>query len=343
MDADRFDGLLRALAASPSRRGVGRILAGLVVGASLDARFDLVGIGAKKGKGRGKKKKKKKPCGPGNCTECCVGCCGGCCNDAGQCVPGTSDDACESGGFPCDNCAAQGLVCREQSCGCSVDCAGCCLDSLSCEPGNSIDACGSDGEACKTCANDQVCIRNQANNNAYACCGNKGAFCGEERVIIGGQIVSVIQHDCCFNHRCNDDTKTCEPRCKANEIECKNDAGFTFSCCTPPDRCDDGQCVGPCGPNGIVCGTPGPDGTAGTRRCCIGGEICCQSAGVCYTPGKLNCSHTPGHHIKNVCPDDTGKCCYPPHPNNIGLLVCQYGPNCIDGYASEPFFVCPDG
>lgn len=340
MDADRFDSLLRALSASPSRRGVGRILAGLVLSATVMPHLDLALTDAKKGKGKGKKKKKKKPCGPGNCTECCVGCCDGCCDDAGQCVPGTADDACESRGFPCDNCAEQGLVCREQSCGCHVDCAGCCLDSLSCEPGNSIDACGDDGQACKTCANDQVCIRNQANNNAYACCGNKDAFCGEERIITGGQVVGVITHDCCFNHTCNEATQKCEPKCKNDEIECKNDT--SFRCCTPPDRCNAGRCEGPCGPNGIVCGTPGPDGTPGTRRCCPPAEICCQSAGICYTPGALNCSHTPGHHIKHACDPDEDTCCYRPDPAGLGLLFCQIGPVCPDGFSSEPPFECPD-
>ena len=65
MDAERFDGLLRVLSTNPSRRGVGRVLAGLVLGAILGARVDLAGIEAKKGKGKGKRKKKKKLCRAG--------------------------------------------------------------------------------------------------------------------------------------------------------------------------------------------------------------------------------------------------------------------------------------
>jgi hypothetical protein len=76
LDATHFDSLLRALAKSPTRRCVGRTLAGLILGGAL-GRLSLAESEAKK------RKRKKKKCKGGK-KKCGKGCCG----SANACVGG---------------------------------------------------------------------------------------------------------------------------------------------------------------------------------------------------------------------------------------------------------------
>lgn len=120
MDADRFDTLARALTMAPSRRGVGRALAGLTLAGALGPLLGLAGAEAKKNK----KKRTCRNCG-GSCRTCRKGtckakpdgivCAGGgkvCLGGECACSPSTEDvagrcaapcgDACEA---TCDVCA----------------------------------------------------------------------------------------------------------------------------------------------------------------------------------------------------------------------------------------------
>lgn len=93
MDAERFDTLLRALSTAPSRRGLTRAVAGLVLGGALGSRLAPPETAAKKGGGNdGNKNKKQKSCPP--CKTKKDGKCKGnkpdgtACENGGQCQSG---------------------------------------------------------------------------------------------------------------------------------------------------------------------------------------------------------------------------------------------------------------
>jgi hypothetical protein len=100
MDADRFDGLARALSRTPSRRAVSRGLAGLAAGPVLAPLLDWTASEAKK------KRKKKCKGGKKKCGKKCIDIqndannCGGC---GKLCAPG---QACEQGSCPGGSCDA---------------------------------------------------------------------------------------------------------------------------------------------------------------------------------------------------------------------------------------------
>ena len=164
MDGSRFDNLSRAVVETRSRRGLTRLLAGLVLGGPLALR-DLGETAAKK-----RKKRKKRPsctpqcsgkqCGPNGCG----GVCGSCpfasqtCTAAGQCTCLSSQRTCPTGecvpksgccsGNECVNvngepglceagtcyykprCAMVGVRCTENAWGC---CGGCNMATSRCQ------------------------------------------------------------------------------------------------------------------------------------------------------------------------------------------------------------------
>src|SRR5215213_4402439 len=101
MSQDRFDGLTRSLGAAASRRGLGCVLAGVLVALASTA-FGPRAVEAKKQR----KKKKRKRSQTGNCTANCAGkvCgddgCGGLCGScpaAQLCQPGGGACGCPAG------------------------------------------------------------------------------------------------------------------------------------------------------------------------------------------------------------------------------------------------------
>jgi hypothetical protein len=86
------------------------------------------------------------------------------CTSGGICLPGTSQDACGSGGDVCEPCGAT-EICQAATCvptedpptGCGpATCDGCC-DGDTCLSGTSDAACGDGGETCMDCGPRGVC------------------------------------------------------------------------------------------------------------------------------------------------------------------------------------------
>jgi hypothetical protein len=119
MGAYRFDALLRGLAASPTRRGVGRTLAGLTLGGML-GQSGLNEVEARK------RKRKKKKCrgGTKKCGKKCFdlqtdplhcGSCGNRCDDGKECRDGNC--SCPQDETACDSaCCGSGLSCVDDLC-----------------------------------------------------------------------------------------------------------------------------------------------------------------------------------------------------------------------------------
>lgn len=150
MDAGRFDDLLRSLAESPTRRGIGRTLAGLGLGGVL-GRLSLIEAEAKK---KRKKKKKKKckggkvKCGKKTCCAAGDACLGGKCCAADQvcgavcCAAGETcvEGACCAADRACGTlCCAPTQVCGDaETATCVVGQGTCAAGASSCGSGNFI-------------------------------------------------------------------------------------------------------------------------------------------------------------------------------------------------------------
>jgi hypothetical protein len=187
MDADRFATLLRAFATRPSRRGMSRALAALLVGSALPAWRGLPEAAAKK---RHKKKKKKKatppPPAPSTQPGCAAGLtdCGGVCKDlqtdAGNC--GACVHPCAAGNSCCAGTCKDSQT-DEANCG---TCGHTCATGETCCAGVCSDL-KTDEANCATCGN--VCSSTQQCSPLGGCCR------------IGGQ-PCVFGVDCCSTN-CN--------------------------------------------------------------------------------------------------------------------------------------------
>ena len=168
MDAKHFDFLARSLTASPSRRGMARVLAGLTLGGLLLPRLVQADMAARKkkgkrGNGKGKKGKKGKKCPGGkvSCSgkcfaECCPGKSRPCysgpegtrnvgvCQDGDQtCLKdGTWDSACDGEVTPAGGESCNGL---DDDCNGEVDNGAFCGPSKSCLSGR---CCGPPAALC---------------------------------------------------------------------------------------------------------------------------------------------------------------------------------------------------
>jgi hypothetical protein len=138
MEANRFDDLLRSLSESPTRRGIGRTLAGLGLGGAL-GRLSLIEAETKK-----KKRKKKKKCKGGKVK----------CGKKKCCAAG---DACLSGAC-CPDDRACGTVCctASQVCG-DAETATCVVGQGTCAAGAS--SCGSGNFIFCNESDQCVCVR----------------------------------------------------------------------------------------------------------------------------------------------------------------------------------------
>lgn len=84
-------------------------------------------------------------------------CPGGCCTPAGQCLAGTTPDACGSDGGTCLGCGALQL-CAQGSCTAVPQCPGCTTGDGRCGDGSLQDVCGRDGGLCVRCATTERCV-----------------------------------------------------------------------------------------------------------------------------------------------------------------------------------------
>lgn len=183
MDADRFDDAVRAVAGTPSRRALGRALAGLAMGSILAPLLrvsDVEGKKAHKRKARRRKKRKKKAssrcsakqafCSAGQYSECCStekpceNCdpievctdCGCCPFDSSQCCPSAGDGLCCPSGYKCSYsvdftrsacCAPQDKVCFGACCNAEDECCQTADGSPYCCEGKESLTCSNTGSA----------------------------------------------------------------------------------------------------------------------------------------------------------------------------------------------------
>lgn len=220
MDGNRFDDALRALIASPSRRGV----LGISLAGALGTLLGPVAAEAKK-KGKNKKKcKGKKKCGK-KCipkTSCCPAC-----TDGKVCTGGAC--ACPQGTFPCGNtCVAGDQCCTNSDCDNPFICEDgfCICDAIACD------------SACCDPAEDEVC-----KVPAQVCQGGGCPvtdFCEDPNLY-------VCEADGCACVTSINSASACTDFAVAECIECASDASCVMSLGQPAVCIPQGEfCVGIC-------------------------------------------------------------------------------------------------
>ena len=282
MDADRFDALLRSLAAMPSRRDVLRGLGGAGIGLG-SLRLSTV-VAAKK---KRKRKKKRKKCkgGTKKCGKTCVpstGCCSSSdCGTGATCVNGTCN--CPSGFKNCESeCIPAGQCCEA----CPGDKA--CAEGVCACPANAPfecpgDACFREGQCCVTeacpvgfeCV-DGLCLCPGADtiNCNEVCCDGATEICQVEKV--GNEFVASCQAGGCPA------TDFCADR-ETEQFLCANDLGRVCVCTSTTDLISGNVCVDF---NSLVDNNP-CDGCqtsseCGSGRVCIsGGDGCVCDSSFC--------------------------------------------------------------
>jgi hypothetical protein len=225
------------------------------------------------------------------CTRqsCPDGCCSNGPGNPGQCRPGTTAQACGTGGEACAQCPAQ------QQC-----------QNAECIPTTCAGQCTQDND----CPDLRNCVCNQAQGTCCArdCAGKR---CGSDGC--GG----ACENLCPPNTVCNTDGAAC--LCTAQSCPngcCANGLGNPGTCetgntnqacgrpgaacqtCTGQEQCQSGRCVcipTTCAQQGRTCGTA-PDGCGGTLSCGTCGDATpsCTRAGVCAScptacPGGESC------------------------------------------------------
>jgi len=112
---------------------------------------------------------------PPEAAACGLSTCSGCCDPNGDCVAGTSADACGSGGIACGTCGATeectAGLCLE--CG-PTTCAGCCAAGR-CQPGTTQAVCGSQGSVCQACPAASTCSGGSCLAGAIVLFGGEGS------------------------------------------------------------------------------------------------------------------------------------------------------------------------
>jgi hypothetical protein len=135
MDASRFNLLVRAMGATPSRRMISRALAGLALGGGLSALLGTSAIESKKRRKKKKCKKSQKKCGK-KCVpkdDCCPSCTGGrvCVDDVCECPEQECGGACIPADACCPACSSR-EICSFGFCVCApgtIPCGEfCCVD-----------------------------------------------------------------------------------------------------------------------------------------------------------------------------------------------------------------------
>jgi hypothetical protein len=197
--------------------------------------------------------------------------CNGCIDIFGECVDGTSPNACGGNGNDCVQCEL-GDECADQVCttppACGPDnCSGCCAEDGSCVESGNVGAatCGADGMQCTDCG-DGSCVDGACkapcspdtctgccagptiddcipvgNDQSVAQCGSGGEACdacGAQDTCTQGSCVSTSCSADCPNGCC--DGVTCRDGDSVNECGTGGEACFA---CGPDQTCTDGACV----------------------------------------------------------------------------------------------------
>lgn len=241
-------------------------------------------------------------CNATNCKGCCVG---------SQCVGGTDNKACGSGGAACKNCDTTGQTCDAKSdagavCvgtpSCSpANCGGCCLGTQ-CLIGADNTACGKGGAACQNCTGaGQICgplgTPNERTCQAQPACGP--ANCA----------------GCCAGNTCvNPPTAAACGQAGAACKACAANETCQAGACRPTTTCAD-TCAGCCQGNtcfgGFLDNRCGSGGAA-CQNCTGGGNTCntaavprtCQAQPTC----PANYPSCPAGVTTNVLPRHTNVC-----------------------------------
>jgi hypothetical protein len=165
MDDSRFDNLIRALSASPSRRSALRALGALALGGSIAASFAEAEARCPECK-----KKKHGKCRkiPNNCTPCSVG----------YCVDG--------------HCSAP--QCDGKNCGDPDGCGGKCITDQGCGAGQICSSQGQCEDQTAGCSNDSDCCPSDRPNCAsetfaiYKFCSNGTCVCGGQPAAVSRRV-----------------------------------------------------------------------------------------------------------------------------------------------------------
>lgn len=274
MDSERFDGLVRSISGTTSRRGVARALVGAALGGLLtpfgrdEVGAACAGIGRRCGKGR-------RCCGDAVCRGRTCRCpkdrkkCGNHCIPKDQCCGGCSgcdtcaDGRCELGVVPiCASCEQP--ICDEES------------GEYVCE----ADA-GDDGQECAfqgtLCG---ICRGGRCENTCKECetCGQDGCIpdIANNGLRCGSGPDTVCCHGACI------DTKTDENHCGACGRKCRTGEECVAGACRP--KCPDEKewCYWSCCPAGG----------------CYEGEYCCAGTFSKFCPGNPGTCCRPEHYCK---------------------------------------------
>jgi hypothetical protein len=331
MDGNQFDALTRALASSPSRRGMLRaVAAGALAAIGFHQRADAAP--------------------PVNCPvhdlcngACCAPTAEACC--AGKCVTVSVDRI---------QCAACGKTCPAGETCCGETCR-----LLRTDP-NNCGACGHDcghGRCVKgACACDSgyklcngVCINPDTNDNHCGSCGHK---CSENRDCVNGKCECTgYLKECggvCINpygddHHCGSCHNACpaNAHCQGGECQCEDgtkkvcgarcvDVSSNVKHCGACDTpCGDGQvcseyqCFDACDPGLPAC--PGEQVRSAAGFYCNCECICPRESPTCSCPEGTGCA------AKAICGKHTTAhlCC--PYPQTG--MACKDSPGKHDGFA----------
>lgn len=224
----------------------------------------------------------------------------GCCSATGDCLPGTTEGACGSGGQACKTC--DGQTCENgqckaiaKPCDATICPNGCCDSDGTCVTSPTDQKCGGGGEACEACGTGQTCDGGKCTCTSSSCpgccdgdsckagnipsaCGKDGAACQTcqaPNTCVGSACAAGCSPSscpgCCDGNQCNFGGATDSSACGVGGAACQK--------CNPGDTCASGTCNNPqsCDPSTCASG------------CCAGGQ--CQSgtsSQACGTSGK-NC------------------------------------------------------
>ncbi len=224
----------------------------------------------------------------GNTCDNCLGCC-----QQGQCLPGTSPQACGAGGQACSLCGP-GVACTNGKCSAAgPPCAcpgGCCDVANTCQSGLADTACGVGGQPCRDClVQGQRCnlsTRSCEVGSVASCSACGPTSCCNSGVCAPGDA----------DDACGSGGQTACVNCLANNQLCDTVDRFCTGCAS----CDGGCCVGTqclSGAENHACGT--------------GGATCEDCAGQ-----GLKCDPTTRGCVP-MCKDCPTGCCF--------------GPSCVAG------------
>lgn len=202
------------------------------------------------------------PTNPTDPTSDGTGGCGGCIDAAGECQPGSFNEACGVLGEACAACEGS-TVCAEGVCleppSCNPDnCNGCC-DGNTCVEGNVPDACGTNGGQCQSCPNNASCDAGVCN---LACQDSCDGCCDGNTCVDFGEL---------SEDNCGVGGDACQP-C-GNGFECIGGECVSTACiatcggCCEGDQCLGGDDQSSCGADGATCQACGANTVCGEAGC----------------------------------------------------------------------------